>query len=105
MENLRPTVLRNRALDRLRGNWNEAAIAGLVLFAVVMIGGGISQGRGGELSGLGLAFNLFLGQFILIGGMFIFLDFLRGGPIAFKTFSEAFDGYSRYLGGILRVFI
>lgn len=99
MENFRPTLFRRQALDALRGKWTEAAIAGLIVFAVMAVVGGVAQMP--YIRFFSSLLNLFVGSFVGMGCYFLFWDVLRGAPVEMKTLGEPFNDYGRYLIGIV----
>ncbi len=119
-ENFRPTVLRNKAWEALRGKWGNSAAICLVLFAIIFAGMVIlrliglfpavdpqqpyamyqSWGYWGSM-----LYNLFFASLIGMGALFMWLDVARGKKVEFNTLFEPFKDYGRYLCGVLLVFV
>ena len=100
-ENFRPTVLRNRALEALKGNWGMAATAGLIYLVICAI----------PILWFSSAvwvvylFNWLVVAPIGVGSYFLFWDVLKGKEVNLRTMFEAFSQYGRYLTFLLLVFI
>lgn len=100
-ESFRPTVLRNKAWEALSGKWNQAAIAGLVIFLIAIAAGAI--GRISPI--LNLVITLGFVYFISVGATFLFWDVFKGKYPEINTLFETLKDYARYLVGILLVFV
>lgn len=116
-ENFRPTSLRTQAREALRGKWGNAALVSLIFCVIISAFIGLAGGFSlptitpnlspAELSeymhGYVLYFNkmlvlnIFLGSFISLGMIFLFLDVARGAEVKMETLFEAFKKYGRYL--------
>ena len=100
-ENFRPTVLRNRALEALKGNWGMAATAGLIYLVICAIP---------ILWFSSAVWVVYLFDWLVVapigvGSYFLFWDVLKGKEINLRTMFEAFSQYGRYLTFLLLVFI
>lgn len=96
-DSFRPTVLRGKAWDALRGKWGQAAVACLLIYVAYCIVCGLSI----LVPLLGFLVILFAASIVFIGFSFIFWDVYKGANVEIKTVLEPVQDYVRYLIGFL----
>lgn len=100
-DSFRPTVIRGKAWEALRGKWNQAAVAGLVI--LVFIGAAVGFSMTIPVAGSLLALLLY--SVLGVGAYFTFWDVYKGEPVELKTLFEPFQDYVRYLLAYLLVVV
>ncbi len=94
-ESFRPTLLRAKGWEALKGKWNMGALAAFIVMLLV--------GATGAIPIAGSVAGLLFGNILVIGLLFLFWDVLKGGEVKFDTLFEGFRDYARYLVGSLLV--
>ena len=93
-ESFRPTVIRNKAWEDLRGKWVPAAISCLVYMLIM-----------GAVCIIPLVGPLLVGSVVAIGYVFLCLDISYKKGVEMQTLFEGFKDYGRYVVGYLIVFV
>ncbi len=102
-ENFRPTVLRNKAWQALKGKWGGSALTCLVFMLIVGAASFIPSLFGSLASLASLAVSLFFTMIVSMGALFVWLDLSNGKNAEINTLFEPFNDYKRYLVGGLWV--
>lgn len=100
-DSFRPTVIRGKAWDALRGKWGQAAVSCLIIYVAYLVVCGISV----LIPLLGFLAILFAMSVVGIGFCFIFWDVYKGANVEIKTVLEPVHDYGRYLVGFLLMFV
>lgn len=96
-ESFRPTVIRNKAWEDLRGKWGASALACLIYMVIV--------GAMSAIPWLAFLLSLLVASIVAIGASFLWLDVSYKKDVEMKTLFEGFGDYVRYLLGYLIVAI
>ncbi len=94
-ESFRPTVIRNKAWEDLRGKWGQSALSCLVYMLIAGALGAIPM-----INGL---LNILVVSIVGIGASFLWLDVSYKKNVEMKTLFEGFNDYVRYLIGYIIV--
>lgn len=100
-ENFRPTVLRNHALDALKGKWGTVVTPGIIYIII----GIIPFFWIDSAIWLVYLFNWLIVAPLGVGLYFLFWDVLKGKEVNLQTMFEAFAKYGQYITLLLLVFI
>ncbi len=100
-DNLRPTLLRGKAWERLSGKWGKSAVT----YLIVLLLSGASGSLNFLIPGAPVLAVIFFTNLITIGTLFLFWDVADGKDVEIATIFSTFNDYVRYMIGGLLVFI